>query len=144
VAGRSGVLIELKAETERPDLLIERVIAAVTSAHASEWVRLISFEPDLLERAHRAMRGNALATGFIASKAEGLIETAARLGCAAVHPRYDALSLAWVAEAQSAGLRVNTWTLNDPDRVCAAAAMGVDEITSDFPAMAIEALGSAG
>jgi glycerophosphoryl diester phosphodiesterase len=142
-AGRSSVLIELKAEVERPDLLIERALAAITAAHASGWVRLISFEPDLLERARRAMRGDPIPTGFIASTADGLIETAARLGCAAVHPRYSALSPALLAEAQSAGLRVNTWTLNDPDLVREAATMGVDEITTDFPVLAMEALGSA-
>ena len=45
-AGRSGVLIELKAEAERADLLVQRVLAAVAAADASSWVRLISFEPE--------------------------------------------------------------------------------------------------
>jgi glycerophosphoryl diester phosphodiesterase len=141
-AGRSSVLIELKAEVERSDLLIERVLDAVTAAHASGWVRLISFEVDLVERAKQAMQGNSIPTGFIASTAERLIEMASRLGCVAVHPRYSALTPELLAAARSSGLRVNTWTLNDPNQIREAAAMGVDEITTDFPIVAIETLGS--
>src|SRR5687767_14778811 len=65
-AGRFKVLIELKAEAERPALLVERVVAAVEAAGAWRWVRLISFEAELLERVSHQSRG---ATGFIASAA---------------------------------------------------------------------------
>jgi glycerophosphoryl diester phosphodiesterase len=143
-AGRSSVLIELKAESVRPDLLVERVLAAVEAADAAGWVRLISFEPDLLERVHRAAGSGRIPTGLISSRDEGLVDTAAKLGCTAVHPGHSALSPVLAASARAAGLRVNTWTLNDPERVLNAMAMGVDEITTDFPAMVVELLGSAG
>jgi glycerophosphoryl diester phosphodiesterase len=141
-AGRSGVLIELKAETERAGLLIQRVLEAVAAAGVESWVRLISFEAALLERVARV--APHLATGFIASEAAGLIETAQRLGCVAVHPRQKALSPALVAAARAAELRVNTWTANAAEQVTAAAEVGVDEITTDFPVMAGQALGSLG
>jgi glycerophosphoryl diester phosphodiesterase len=143
-AGRSGVLIELKAEPERPDLLVERALAAVEAAGAREWVRLISFEADLLERVRQAAAGQSIATGFIASTAAGIIETALRLGCLSIHPRQTALTPALVETARAAGLRINTWTANTPEQVCAAAEASVDEITTDFPAMAIDALVSTG
>lgn len=141
---RGGVLIELKAEVARPDLLVQRVLAAIEATEAASWVRLISFEPDLLERVRRAAPEGRIATGLIASEAMGLLETAARLGCAAIHLRLTALTPALIAAAHAAGLRVNTWTLNDPEAVRRAAAMGVDEITSDLPAMAVRTLGLAG
>jgi glycerophosphoryl diester phosphodiesterase len=145
-AGRSGVLIELKAETERPDLLVERVLAAIAAAGADQWVRLISFEADLLERVATTGRGAVpdIPTGFIASEAAGILETALRLSCAAIHPRLSALSPSLLEAAHSAGLRVNTWTANTPEQVRFAAEVGVDEITTDFPVLAMQTQGRAG
>jgi glycerophosphoryl diester phosphodiesterase len=139
--GRSGALIELKAEPERAELLVQQVLAAVEAAGAWEWVRLISFDPDLLERIASALQDRAIPTGLIASAPATLVETARRLGCAAVHPRLTALSPPLVAVAHAAALRVNAWTANTPEQVRHAAEAGVDEITTDFPAMALQALG---
>jgi len=138
-AGRSGVLIELKAEAARPELLVERVVAAVAAADASSWVRIISFEAGLLERIRQA--APEWATGFIASEAAGLLETARRLGCVAIHPRLTALSPELVEASRAAGLLVNTWTANTSEHISQAAELGVDEITTDFPEMARRALG---
>lgn len=143
-AGRSGVLIELKAEVEQADLLVQRVLAAVEAARAWDWARLISFEAELLERAARVAADRSIPTGLIASSAAGLVENARRLGCAAIHPRLTALSPELVTAARAAGLRVNTWTANAPEQVLRAAGEGVDEITTDFPAMATQALGLRG
>lgn len=142
-AGRSGVLIELKTEPERPDLLVRQVLAAVEAARAQSWVRLISFEADLLERAAAAMAGreDRIPLGLISNTVVGLVEAAVRLGCAAVHPRLTALSPELVAAARFAGLRINTWTANTPVEVLRAAEAGVDEITTDFPVMAAQPLG---
>jgi len=143
-AGRSGVLIELKAEAERADLLVQRVLAAVEAARATASVRLISFEPELLERVTGATPDAALPTGLIASTAAGLVETARRLGCDAIHPRLTALSPELVAAARATGLRVNAWTANTPEQVRQAIALGVDEITTDFPALARQVIEPAG
>ena len=143
-AGRSGVLIELKAEAERADLLVQRVLTEVEAARATASVRLISFEPELLERIRGAIPEAALPTGLIASTAEGLVESALRLGCAAIHPRLTALPRALVAAARAGGLRVNTWTANTAEQVRQAIALGVDEITTDFPAMARQIIEPAG
>jgi glycerophosphoryl diester phosphodiesterase len=137
----SGVLIELKAEAQRADLLIQQVLSAVEAAGATESVRMISFEPELLERIARTLLDRTLPTGLIASTPDNLVETALRLGCAAVHPRLTALSPALVAAAHAAGLRVNTWTANTAEQVRHAADAGVDEITTDFPVMVAQALG---
>jgi glycerophosphoryl diester phosphodiesterase len=138
-AGRSGVLIELKAEMGRPDLLVRQVLAAVEAARGEIRVRLISFEADLLERVRHD--DPSLATGLIASTAAGLLGTGRRLGCVAIHPWVAALSPELVGETRAAGLRVNAWTANTPEHVRRAAEMGVDEITTDFPTMAARVLG---
>lgn len=143
-AGRSRVLIELKAEPARAARLVQRVLEAVAAVGAREWVRLISFDAGLLERAAGAMPAPAIPLGFIASTPAGLLETARRLGCAAVHPSLAALSPALTAEAHAAGLRVNTWTANQPEQLRQAIDGGADEITSDYPATLLPMLGRAG
>jgi len=123
---------------------VQRVLAAVEAARATASVRLISFEPELLKRIRGAIPDVALPTGLIASTAEGLVETARRLGCDAIHPRLTALSPELVAAARAAGLRVNTWTANTPEQVRQAIDVGVDEITTDFPALARQVIEPAG
>jgi glycerophosphoryl diester phosphodiesterase len=140
-AGRSGILIELKQEKERADLLVQRVLEAVAATGARSWVRFISFEADLLERVRRAPGGQKRALGFIDSEGAGLIETAERLGGVSIHPSLRALSPALIEAARAAGLRVNAWTANQAEQVRQAAELGVDEITTDFPEMAAQALG---
>jgi glycerophosphoryl diester phosphodiesterase len=142
--GRSGLLIELKAEQERAELLVSRVLEAVAAAGAQPWVRLISFEADLLERVRRAPGGESLACGYITSEAAGIIETAQRLDCVSINPSLRALSPALIETARAAGLLVNAWTANQPEQVLRAAELGVDELETDFPEMALRALAQAG
>jgi len=49
------------------------------------------------------------------------------------HPWSKVLAEDGVAEAHRRGLRVLTWTVNDPDEIEQMAAIGVDGIMSDFP-----------
>src|SRR5207253_9671503 len=79
----------------------------------------------------------------ITATAGDQLETAIRLGCAAIHLPVSTLNAALVDAAHAAGLRVNTWTVNTAENVCPIAEAGVDEITTDFPAMARQALGFA-
>jgi glycerophosphoryl diester phosphodiesterase len=143
-AGRSNVLIELKAERERAELLVFRVLKAIAAADAGSWVRIISFEAELLERVRHSPGGQDMALGFIASGPAGLLETAQSLGCVSIHPSLRALSPELIEAARAAGLRVNAWTANEAAHVLRAAELGVDEVTTDFPEMAARALGSVG
>lgn len=58
---------------------------------------------------------------------------AAALGAAAVHPLWSLVDAAVVVEARRRGLRLNVWTVNQPDAIAALAQLGVDGIISDFP-----------
>ncbi|HEY6960638.1 MAG TPA: glycerophosphodiester phosphodiesterase [Gaiellaceae bacterium] len=68
-----------------------------------------------------------------------LLLRAASANVLALH--HTLCSRAAVAAARRAGAPVLAWTANDPERVRALAAMGVDGIVSDDPAMALAALG---
>ena len=91
---------------------------------------LSSFQPDALEaakaaQAHlpRALLLDALQTGWL--------ETALRLGCVAVvgkHTQWDTVS---VQQAQSAGLRVLSYTVNDAPAADRLWSLGTDGIITD-------------
>jgi glycerophosphoryl diester phosphodiesterase len=58
-----------------------------------------------------------------------------------VHPFERTVTAAVVEAAHGAGLAVNTWTCNDPDRLRDFDALGVDGVCTDVPGVALDALG---
>jgi glycerophosphoryl diester phosphodiesterase len=63
------------------------------------------------------------------------------LGVRAVHPRHTLITPEFVERAHAKGWRVNTWTVNDPDRAKALLDMGVDGLISDAPTALLTAAG---
>jgi glycerophosphoryl diester phosphodiesterase len=72
---------------------------------------------------------------------ERAIRRALQGGHRAIHPSVVELTAASVAAAHDAGLAVNAWTCNDPQRLVELAAMGVDGVCTDVPDVARTALG---
>jgi glycerophosphoryl diester phosphodiesterase len=62
-------------------------------------------------------------------------------GHAAWHPHHATLDEEAVTAARAAGLAVNTWTVDDPDRIVTLAGWGVDGIVTNDVPMALRALG---
>jgi glycerophosphoryl diester phosphodiesterase len=58
-------------------------------------------------------------------------DRALALGCIAVDLKHTLVSEAVTAEAHAAGLRVATWTANDPERVTKLLQWGVDSVITD-------------
>jgi glycerophosphoryl diester phosphodiesterase len=59
------------------------------------------------------------------------LERCHRLGCVAIDPHHLLLTEAVVDQAHDAGLRVATYTVNDPARVEQLLAWGVDTVITD-------------
>jgi glycerophosphoryl diester phosphodiesterase len=138
-AGSTRWLIELKQGDGPPERLVERAMAAIEAAEAAAIVRLISFDESLLAEALR--RAPSIPRGIISgSDAAFLLAVAERLKCVAVHAAGALLTPEFVAAAHAVGWAVNTWTLNSADQIRGAACLGVDEITSDFPDVAVAVL----
>jgi len=81
---------------------------------------------------------------FVDPVGAGAVTLAAERGHAAIHPHEATVDAALVDLAHGAGLEVNVWTVDDPDRIRALAAAGVDGIVTNVPARAIEALRARG
>jgi glycerophosphoryl diester phosphodiesterase len=70
-----------------------------------------------------------------------LIAKAAERGHVAVHPNHAFVDEDLVHAAHAAGLAVNTWTCDEPERIRWLAAVGVDAVVTNVPAVALAALG---
>jgi glycerophosphoryl diester phosphodiesterase len=62
-----------------------------------------------------------------------LIANAREVALWALHPGYGYVTPELVAAAHGAGLKINTWTANDPAIIARLIELGVDGIASDFP-----------
>lgn len=70
-----------------------------------------------------------------------LIERTAAHGHVAVHPHHAFVDQHFVDLAHQAGLTVNTWTCDDPDRIRELHTLGVDAVVTNVPDLALAALG---
>jgi glycerophosphoryl diester phosphodiesterase len=68
------------------------------------------------------------------------VATAVSGGHRALHPHHSTVTAELNAAAHDAGLAVNTWTCNDPDRIRWLAEVGTDGVITDDVALARDAL----
>lgn len=133
-------VVELKADPERPGELVTRTLEVIRSAGAGDRCRLISFEPDLLRRARAA--GDLPLGVLVGTRTAGeLFPWAREVGAAALHPQHTLVDAALVSRAREEGFLINAWTVNHEEEVRRLAALGVDEITTDFPDRVLRAIG---
>jgi glycerophosphoryl diester phosphodiesterase len=144
-----GVNIEIKNLPGDPDFDVsERVAAAVVELldrrGGTEPVLVSSFNLDTVDRV-RALDPSVPTAWlrFEMGDVAEVIERTAERGHAALHPWDPFVDGALVALAHEAGLAVNTWTVDDPDRMRALVALGVDGIVTNVPDVARRVVGEA-
>ena len=99
-----------------------------------------SFSWDTLEACRAA--APEIATAWLVSiVSPERLDAIAAAGHSAVHPWEPKVTAEFVERAHAAGLAVNTWTCNDPDRLAALAELGVDGVCTDVPDVALGCLG---
>jgi glycerophosphoryl diester phosphodiesterase len=100
------------------------------------------FHLPTIDRVHELAPGLATAwlLGLIEEPGE-LIDKAAERGHVAVHPHHVFVNEDFVSRAHAAGLAVNTWTCDDPERIRWLAEIGVDAVVTNVPDVALAALG---
>ncbi|HEY8543864.1 MAG TPA: glycerophosphodiester phosphodiesterase [Acidimicrobiales bacterium] len=103
------------------------------------------FHQPTVDRARKALADLAptVRVGWLLWNVDDPADTAAKAraaGYAALHPHHSAVTAELVAAAHDAGLAVNCWTCNDPDRIRELAELGTDGVITDDPVLAREAL----
>jgi glycerophosphoryl diester phosphodiesterase len=133
-------LVELKPEERRAAELVEAALAAVAESGCGERVRLISFQASLLGLARERAPGMALGA-LTARDLAGGLAVAVQYGCEAVLPEVGMIDAEAVTRCRSAGRRIAGWTANTVAQIARLAALGVDEIITNFPDVALQELG---
>lgn len=64
------------------------------------------------------------------------VAEALKLGCKAINPYGDFVDQALIERAHAAGIEVNAWTVDDPERIAELAGLGIDGIITNVPAIA--------
>ena len=101
-----------------------------------------SFHLPTIDRVHEL--APPLATGWLLGFTEELgplIDRAAARGHVAVHPHHVLVTTEVVERAHAAGLAVNTWTCDEPERIRWLRDIGVDAVITNVPDVALAALG---
>lgn len=118
-----------------------RAATVVRRMGLTDGVVVSAFALPTLNAAREAVPG--LSTGWLTLAGSDQLEAVrlvAACGHSALHPRHEAVDPALVAAAHAAGISVHTWTVDDPDRIRALAAAGVDAVITNVVAVALAAL----
>jgi glycerophosphoryl diester phosphodiesterase len=140
--------IEIKNSPRDPDFdpddtVAAAVVALVQQLDVRDRVLVSSFNRATID----LVRSNdpRIPTGWLllpGSDAEAVLADVAAAGHAALHPHDTSVTAAAIAAAHDAGLVVNTWTVDDPDRMRVLAEWGIDGIVTNVPDVAVAALRS--
>lgn len=146
VSSRGGVDLEIKnipAEAgydPAGERVVEATVRLLEETGFEGPVLVSSFNPSSVGRAHELT--SQVATGLLttdAVDARDALRFAAEAGHAFVLPKLNAVLAAgagFASEAHGAGVRVGTWTVDDPDTVRVLLDRGVDAVATNDPAMA--------
>ena len=151
-AGLSLVNVEIKNWVNDVDFdeslaIADTVAAALAARPADERAAFVvsCFHLPTVDRARVVLDELApeVATAWLlwgVDDVPATVATAVANGHRALHPHHGAVSPELNATAHDAGLTVNTWTCNDPDRIRWLAEIGTDGVITDDVAAAREAL----
>lgn len=140
-----GVNIEIKNWIDDPDYdpgdsVADGVVALLADRGGRDEVLISSFTDHTIARVRDL--APHLATAFLVHSATAeAIGVAVDGGHQAIHPWDQGTTADQVAAARAAGLEVNVWTVDDPDRMLELAGMGVTGIVTNVPAVARRTLG---
>jgi glycerophosphoryl diester phosphodiesterase len=133
------VNVELKADGRRRPALVAQV-AALTRPRAARGNLLISSFNALAVLGHRALAPAVASAWLVESELGPRLPILARVGSVALHPKHTLIDAPTLARWKRHVARVHTWTVNDPERARELAALGVDCLITDNPALLRSAL----
>ncbi len=128
--------------TEDDDLLALEVASVLDSRSDAPRIVVSSFSLAIVDVVRSSAR--SLATALLVGPAEDpfrALATAVEHGHGGMHPFFESVDDALVKAAKAAHVAIRTWTVDDPDRIAALGALGVDAVITNDVAAARGALG---
>ncbi len=130
--------VEIKSETQDTDG-VEQAVADCIAKHGLEGSTIVSsFNPLALKRFRAIMP--VVPIGYLYSENYNFSEAMEGFPHEARHPHYEMIDADYMKWAKANNFRVNTWTVNDPERAVELYQLGVDAIITDVPDVIIEAV----
>jgi len=124
--------IEIKADGERRRRLV-RAVARLTEARADSENLLISCFNPIVVQLHGLFAPSIPTAWLLDSPLLCRMPLLPHVGSAAVHPKESLINAETLGIWKRQGLRVHTWTVNDPARALELAQLGVDCLITDTP-----------
>jgi len=140
-----GVNVEIKHDPHEPGFHADRRIADIVVAalaDAPTEILISSFDLAVIDRC-RSLAPHVPTAYLVldARSPSGAIEACVAGGHSAIHPWDPGVDEELVSAAHHAGLALNVWTVDDPERIARLAGWGVDGIVTNVPALARQVLG---
>jgi len=146
------VNVEIKNDPSEPDFDESESIADDTIACLADrsegdarWL-ISSFRRETIDRC-RLLRPSIatawLTLGVRETERAACIESLSSSGHSAIHPWFGHVNAAMIDDFHAAGMKVNTWTCDDPERMRELVAWGIDGICTNVPDVALDVIGDA-
>lgn len=128
------VNVELKSfRPARPGALPAAVARVIADAGAAERVVVSSFDPVMLWQLHRVAPHLPIGFLFETGAVRPLRNLGGVLGASSLHPHHPLCTPEAIAGWHERGFAVHTWTVDDPDRLRALSAAGIDGVFANDP-----------
>jgi glycerophosphoryl diester phosphodiesterase len=138
------VNVEIKNDPTEPDFDPTDRIADHTVAELFErgeddrWL-ISSFRIETIDRC-RALANSIRTAWLVSDIPEDVIATMVSRGHAALHPWVETLHRSHIDVCHGAGIEVNTWTCDDPQRIAELVEWGIDGICTNVPDLALDVI----
>ena len=135
------VNVEIKNDAGEPDFDPADTIADDTIAHLvsrdedHRWV-ISSFRMETVDRC-RALAPTIRTAWLCVFPPADIARTLVAKGHIALHPWVGAVTEEMIGQCHAAGVQVNTWTCDDPERMAELAGWGIDGICTNVPDVAL-------
>jgi glycerophosphoryl diester phosphodiesterase len=140
---RARAMIELKAESVTEDEtggLEARAVAEIRRAGMADKVALISFDQRAILRLRRLAPEISRGRIFGRTTADELLADARASGSEVVLPHKSQLSDALVARVHTAGIKLATWVVDEPEELRELARFDLYGVGSNRPGVLLEAI----
>jgi len=138
------VNVEIKNDPDEPDFdptdrIADRTIAALSARGEDERWLISSFRIETVDRC-RSLAPGIRTAWLVDDVPEDVIATMVSRGHSALHPRVRTLCRSHIDACHGAGIAVNAWTCDDPERMAELIEWGIDGICTNVPDVALEVI----
>ena len=134
---------EQEADFDPREWVAERTMQLLqTRGEPSRWL-MSSFRLETMNRCHQ-IAPHIRTAWLVTQVPDDAVVTLVDLGHTALHPWVHLLTRDVVNECHAAGIQVNTWTCDDPERMRELIGWGVDGICTNMPDVCLAVLGEHG